>query len=116
MRRSLLTACKEIANITPISSPTRAILGTNPEVDNVIRRFEKESPILSLAIDKDFFTLSKLQRGSPIPIITILEILRPTDGITIPSISSHPGKSPRRLRAKRTCSNISSAVRLRTNF
>ena len=43
-RNSSLTACSEIARLTPSSAPQRAIIGTTPAVDSVILRREIASP------------------------------------------------------------------------
>ena len=50
------------------------------------------------------------------PIITMLEIFRPSAGTMAPSGVSRSGKSPSRSRAIISCARISSAVRLRTSF
>ena len=44
-RNSSVTACSEIASIEPISAPARAISGTTPEVDSVMRRLEMLNPV-----------------------------------------------------------------------
>ena len=61
-----------MAIIQPISSPTFAISGTTPLVDNVILRRESATPDGSIAIFIASLTESKLYSGSPIPIKTIL--------------------------------------------
>ncbi len=43
-RRALLVACSETASIVPHSIPSRAISGTTPEVDTVMRRFDSDNP------------------------------------------------------------------------
>ncbi len=47
-RTSLVTAWSETARLTPISAPARAIIGTTPEVERVMRRFDKASPSPSI--------------------------------------------------------------------
>ena len=79
-RNSSRTACREMARATFSSSPVRAIPGTTPDVDNVTRRREKPRPSSSSAISKACLTFSKFNSGSPMPIITMLETLRPVVG------------------------------------
>ena len=59
-RNSSVTACKDIAKLTPSSAPQRAIIGTTPDVDSVILRRETASPSGSIAIFIAAATLSKL--------------------------------------------------------
>ena len=49
-----------MASMTPISSPARAIIGTTPEVESVMRRRESAMPSPSEAISSASLTLSKL--------------------------------------------------------
>ena len=55
-----MVAWNEIASRQPISSPTRAISGTTPEVDSVIRRRDSAIPSPSIAIRIASRTASKL--------------------------------------------------------
>ena len=99
----------------PISAPARAIIGTTPEVDSVMRRLEMAMPSPSATISSASRTASKLYSGSPMPIITILVMQRSPVGIT-PSVGrTPPGQSPSRSRATITWPTISPAVRLRTS-
>ena len=59
-RISLVTAWRETARFTPISSPARAIIGTTPDVLSVIRRLDSASPSPSITIFSASRTLSKL--------------------------------------------------------
>ena len=59
-RISSRVAWREMASMTPISSPQRSIMDTTPEVDKVIRRFDSDRPSLSLTISMAAFTLSTL--------------------------------------------------------
>ena len=62
-------------------------------------------------------TLSKLYKGSPMPMSTTLVIIRSPSGINPPSLGLVPlGQSPMRSRATKICPAISAAVRLRTSF
>ncbi len=46
--------------MTPISAPVRSIIGTTPEVESVMRRFDSAIPSPSEAISSASLTLSKL--------------------------------------------------------
>ena len=46
--------------MTPISAPARAMFGTTPEVDSVIRRFEMPMPSPSATTSSASRTASKL--------------------------------------------------------
>jgi hypothetical protein len=59
-RTSLLTAWSETARLTPISSPARAIIGTTPLVDRVMRRLESARPSPSITSFSASRTFSKL--------------------------------------------------------
>src|SRR3546814_7762718 len=72
-RMSSRTACRLIARLTPSSSPQRRIIGTTPAVDSVMRRFEIAMPSLSITIFSALATVSKLYKGSPMHIITMLD-------------------------------------------
>jgi hypothetical protein len=50
----------DIASIEPISAPARAISGTTPEVDSVIRRLEMLNPSPSATTLSPSRTASKL--------------------------------------------------------
>eukprot|EP00657_Telonema_sp_P-1_P008080 TRINITY_DN2864_c0_g1_i2.p1 TRINITY_DN2864_c0_g1~~TRINITY_DN2864_c0_g1_i2.p1 ORF type:complete len:119 (-),score=65.60 TRINITY_DN2864_c0_g1_i2:68-424(-) len=56
LRISSVTACSETARFTPISAPQRSISGTMPEVDRVMRRFDRPRPSPSMAIIMARFT------------------------------------------------------------
>ena len=60
LRSSSVTACSETASMTPISVPARAMLGTTPDVDNVIRRLEMLKPSPSATTPRPSRTASKL--------------------------------------------------------
>jgi 23S rRNA (adenine2503-C2)-methyltransferase len=68
------SAGEEIASIEPISSPADFIIGTIPEVESVILLFDIERPASSAIVIIPSRTFSKLYKGSPMPIITILVI------------------------------------------
>ena len=57
-RNSSVTACSEIASMTPSSSPQRSIIGTTPAVDSVMRRREMAMPSWSITIFSALATLS----------------------------------------------------------
>ncbi len=57
-RTSLVTAWSETARLTPISAPARAIIGTTPDVDSVMRRRDRPMPSLSMTIFIAFATLA----------------------------------------------------------
>jgi hypothetical protein len=59
-RTSSVVAWNETASMQPISSAVRAISGTTPEVDSVIRRRDSEIPSPSIAISIASRTFSKL--------------------------------------------------------
>jgi hypothetical protein len=58
VRTSSVTACSETARLTPSSSPQRAISGTTPEVERVIRRLEMAMPSPSIIRRTALATLS----------------------------------------------------------
>ena len=102
--------------MVPISAPARAMFGTTPEVESVIRRLEMPIPSPSATISRASRTASKLYSGSPMPIITTLVTKRPPSvGTMAPSGGNWPGQSPRRSRATMIWPTISPAVRLRTS-
>ena len=59
-RSALLVACSETASMVPHSAPSRAISGTTPEVETVMRRFDSERPSPSVRIAIASRTASKL--------------------------------------------------------
>ena len=57
-RSSSVTACSEMARLTPSSAPARRIIGTTPAVDSVILRLEIEIPSPSMMMRSALATLS----------------------------------------------------------
>ena len=60
LRNSSRTACSDTASIEPISAPARAIIGTTPEVESVMRRLEMLKPSPSAMTPIASRTASKL--------------------------------------------------------
>jgi hypothetical protein len=110
-RTSSVVAWKLIASWQPISVAQRAISGTTPLVDRVMRRRPSAMPSPSITICIASRTASKLYSGSPIPIRTMFDTSRPASA---PCPGS--GHSFRSSRASMTWPTISAAVRLRTSF
>lgn len=110
-RTASVVAWKLTASRQPISVAVRAISGTTPLVDSVIRRRPRAMPSPSITISIASRTLSKLYSGSPIPISTMFEMRR-TSSLGAPGT----GHSSRSSRASITWPTISAAVRLRTSF
>ena len=110
-RTSSVVAWKLTASRQPISVAVRAISGTTPLVDRVMRRRPRAMPSLSITTFIASRTFSKLYSGSPMPMSTMFEISRvSTLGTPL------TGHSPRSSRASMTWPTISAAVRLRTSF
>ena len=95
----------------PISAPARAIFGTTPEVDSVMRRLEMLKPSPSATTLRPSRTASKLYSGSPMPIMTTLETRRFSPS---PLGDAARCQSFNRSRASTTWPTISPGVRLRT--
>ena len=110
-RTSSVVAWKLTASRQPISCAVRAISGTTPLVDRVMRRRDRDRPSLSITTFIASRTFSKLYSGSPMPIRTMLLISR------VSSLGAPwTGHSPRSSRASISWPTISPGVRLRTSF
>ncbi len=92
--------------MAPVRSPRASSLGTTPAVETVIRRREMPIPSLSEITSRASATASRLYRGSPMPMKTMLVSRRSPGG------AAHSARSSR---ATWTWATISAAVRLRTS-
>ena len=92
-RTSSVVAWKDTAKRQPISVAVRAISGTTPEVDRVMRRRPRAIPSLSITTFIASRTLSKLYKGSPMPIRTMFDTSR-TSSLGAPG-TGHSSRSSR---------------------
>ena len=95
LRTSSVVAWNDTANWQPISSAVRALSGTTPDVDKVMRRRDNWMPSGSMAIFIASRTFSKLYSGSPMPIRTMFDNKR-ASSVRLPC-SGHSSRSSRAI-------------------